>query len=109
MTENEKGASTRFKAKSGSHIVYLEGSGAIKDLSLNGMFVFDPDPLSEGSKVNFVLRQGTDDIQLQGIVTRSDPGQGMVIQFAELTRESIRRLKIYLATINLAPDQSKKQ
>ena len=50
----------------------------------------------QGTKISFALRPGTVDISLQGIVTRSEPEQGMVIQFTELTRESIRRLKIYI-------------
>jgi hypothetical protein len=108
VTENEKRASLRFKPKSGSHIVYPEGSGAIKDLSLNGMYVLDPDPLPDGTKISFSLRQGADDIQLQGIVTRSEPGQGMVIQFTELTRESIRRLKLHMAQLGPAPGEPKK-
>lgn len=108
MAENERRASRRFKPKSGSHIVYLEGFGEVKDLSLNGMFVVDPDPLPEGTKVSFAIRQGTIDIALQGIVTRSEPERGMVIQFTELTRESIRRLKIYISELGPATGEPKK-
>lgn len=108
MSEDERRASRRFRPKSGGHIVYIEGVGEVKDLSLNGMFVVDPDPLSEGTKVSFALRQGTVDISLQGIVTRSEPEQGMVIQFTELTRESIRRLKIYISELGPATNEPKK-
>jgi hypothetical protein len=103
VDENEKRASIRFKPKSGSHIVYPEGSGGIRDLSLSGMYVVDPDPLPEGSEVSFALRLGTNDIQLHGTVTRSEPGKGMVIHFTELSRESTRRLRIYIAGLSPAP------
>lgn len=99
MTLNDKRTSPRFKGAAGSHIVYLEGAGTIRDFSLNGMFVMDPEPLPEGSKINFRLRAGTVDIQLQGIVIRSEPHLGMAIQFTDLTRESIRRLKIYISEL----------
>jgi hypothetical protein len=108
VVENERRASIRFQAKSGSHIVYPEGSGGIRDLSLNGMFVVDPDPLPEGSEVSFALRLGTNDIQLHGIVTRSEPKRGMVIQFTELSHESMRRLRIYIAGLSPAPGEPKK-
>ena len=109
MAENEKRAWIRFKPKSGSHIVYPEGFGEVRDLSLNGMFVLDRDPLPEGTKISFALRLGTDDIRLQGIVTRSEPGRGMVIQFTELTRESTRRLRLYMAQLGPAPGGLRKQ
>jgi hypothetical protein len=108
VTENEKRGSIRFKPKSGSHIVYPEGSGGIRDLSLSGMYVVDPDPLPEGSGVSFALRLGINDIQLHGIVTRSEPGKGMVIQFTDLSRESTRRLRIYIAGLIPAPGAAKK-
>ncbi len=108
MAENERRGSQRFKPKSGSHIVYLEGFGQVKDLSLNGMFIVDPEPLPEGTKVSFALRQGTLDIPLQGIVTRSEPERGMVIQFTDLTRESIRRLRIHISELGSATGEPKK-
>jgi hypothetical protein len=57
MAPNDKRASPRFSAKSGSHVIYIEGSGAIADLSLNGVFVLDPDPLPVGTHIHldFVL------------------------------------------------------
>jgi PilZ domain-containing protein len=109
VLDKERRASIRFKPKSGSYIAYPEGTGAVKDLSLNGMFVLDPEPLPNGTKISFSLRHGTDEIRLQGIVTRSEPGQGMVIQFTELTREAIRRLKIYMAQLGPATGEPKKR
>ncbi len=108
MAEDKKRATPRYIAKSGTHIVYLEGSGAIRDMSLDGMYVLDPDPLPIGTTITFALRMGTFDVQLQGKVTRSEPERGMVIQFTELTREAIRRLKIHIADLTPSPVTPKK-
>ena len=96
MSQSERRATPRFEPKSGAHILYREGTGEIKDLSLNGMFVVDQDPLPEGTKFSFALRIAPIDIQLQGIVIRSEPKEGMVIQFADITPEARRRLRIYI-------------
>ena len=58
MAQSDKRASPRFSAKSGSHVINIEGSGAIADLSLNGVFVLDPDPLPIGTHIHFELRLG---------------------------------------------------
>ena len=108
MTQRDKRGSPRYKPKAGSHIVYIEASAEIKDLSLNGMYVLDEDPLPEGTKIKFALRLGTSDIPLEGIVTRCDSEHGMVIQFADLSLESTRRLRIHLAGLGPASEGPKK-
>jgi hypothetical protein len=108
MAQKDKRGSPRFKPKPGTHIVYIEGSAAIKDLSLEGMYVLDPEPLPVGSKIKFALRLGTDDIQLQGIVTRSAAFHGMMIQFADIAPEAKRRLRIHLAGLGPASEEPRK-
>ncbi len=108
MTGEEKRKSPRFQAKAGTHIVYVEGSAAIRDLSENGMYVLDPEPLSEGSAIKFALRLGTFDIPIEGIVSRSVEGHGMVIQFTEMTREARRRLRIHLSELGPSSQEPKK-
>jgi PilZ domain-containing protein len=97
MAPNDKRASPRFLAKSGNHVIYIEGSGAIADLSLNGVFVLDPDPLPVGTHIHLELRLGANGILVKGIVRRSVAEKGMGIQFPELSREGKSRLKIHLA------------
>ena len=106
MAQGDKRASPRFSAKSGSHVIYIEGSGAIADLSLNGVFVLDPDPLPIGTHIHFELRLGDHSIPVRGVVLRSVAGKGMGIQFTELSREGKRRLKIHLANSTLRPGQA---
>jgi hypothetical protein len=99
MAGDEKRKSPRFKPKDGTHIVYVEGSASIRDLSENGMYVLDPEPLSEGTAIKFALRLGAFDIPIEGIVSRSVAGHGMVIQFTEMSREAKRRLRIHLSEL----------
>jgi len=105
MTENkiaqkEKRSSVRYRPKSGTHIVYMEGFAEVKDLSVIGMFAMDPDPLPAGTAIKFVFRLGTDDIHLQGTVSRCEPGRGMVILFKDITPEARRRLRIYIHSLD---------
>ena len=65
-------------------------------------------PCPKDRRVSFALRLGINDIQLHGIVTRSEPGKGMAIQFTDLSRESTRRLRIYIAGLLPAPGGPKK-
>jgi len=99
MIEKDRRSSQRFKAKPGTHIIYIEGSGAIRDLSMEGVFVLDSDPLPVGTAVVFSLRLGTQDIPLQGIVKHSVDREGMVIQLTEMSREARRRLRLHIASL----------
>lgn len=89
----------RYRAKPACHIVYVEGSGGVRDLSLNGVFILDEDPLPAGTLIKFLLCQERNEISLQGTVVRSEPRSGMAIQFTGMSREAARRLKLYIATL----------
>ena len=108
MTQEDKRRSPRYKPKAGTHIVYVEGFAAIRDLSVHGMYVLDPEPLPEGSEIKFALRVGTDDIKLQGIVSRTVAGEGMVIQFRDLTLVAKMRLEQHVASLCPPPEEPKK-
>lgn len=99
MVEKDRRVSQRFQAKPGSHIIYVEGSGAIRDLSMEGVFVLDSEPLPVGATIKFSLRLGTQDVALQGIVQRSVAEEGMGIQFTEMSREARRRLRLHIASL----------
>jgi hypothetical protein len=98
MTEKEKRASQRFKARPGDNVNYVEGAGAIRDLSLEGVFVLDAEPLPVGSIVRFSIRLGNETVMFQGIVQRCVEKQGMGIQFKEMSKEARRRLRLHIAT-----------
>jgi PilZ domain len=105
MPPKDRRATPRFKAKPENHITYGERSAPIRDLSLEGVFVLDPDPLPAGSEISFTLRAGKTDISLEGVVRHSVVDAGMGIQFTNLSAVSKRRLIIHIASLVSAPGQ----
>jgi hypothetical protein len=105
MTTKDRRATPRFQAKPENRIIYGDRSSPIRDLSLEGVFVLDPDPLPVGSEITFTLRAAHQDISLEGIVRHSVVDEGMGIQFTNLSAVSKRRLIIHIATLVSAPSQ----
>jgi hypothetical protein len=99
MSAKDRRATQRFQPKQGNHITYAATSAVIRDLSLEGVFVFDLDPLPVGSEIIFTLRAGDQDISLEGIVRHSLDQEGMGIQFTKVSPESKRRLRIHIASL----------
>lgn len=105
MPIKDRRATPRFQAKPENRITYGDRSAPIRDLSLEGVFVLDPDPLPAGSELTFTLRSGQTDIALEGIVRHSVVDVGMGIQFTNLSAVSKRRLIIHIASLVSAPSQ----
>ena len=105
MPQKDRRSTQRFQAKPENLIVYGDRSAPIRDLSLEGVFVLDPDPLPVGSELAFTLRAGHQDIALEGIVRHAVEDVGMGIQFTNLSSVSRRRLIIHIATLVSAPSQ----
>jgi hypothetical protein len=105
MPRADRRATPRFQAKPENRILYGERSAPIRDLSLEGVFVLDPDPLPVGSEITFTLRAGHQDISLEGIVRHSIEDVGMGIQFTSIPAVSKRRLIIHIASLVSAPVQ----
>jgi hypothetical protein len=93
MIDKDRRASQRFKAKRGTRAFYAEGSWAIRDSSMDGVFVLDPEPLPVGTRIDLSLDIGTQNILLRGIVRRSAAMEGMAIQFLEMSPEARKRLQ----------------
>ena|SRR5579864_6383253 len=105
MPSKDRRTAPRFQAKPENKITYGERSAPVRDLSLEGIFVLDPDPLPVGSEITFTLRAGHTDITLEGIVRHSAVDEGMGIQFTSLSAVSKRRLIIHIASLVAAPSQ----
>jgi hypothetical protein len=105
MSPKDRRATPRFEPKQGNQIAYGATSALIRDLSLEGVFVFDADPLPVGSELFFTLRAGDQDIELEGIVRHSVDREGMGIQFTKVSAVSKRRLRIYIAGLVLSATQ----
>ena len=103
MPLKERRSTPRFQAKPENRIIYGDRSAPIRDLSLDGVFALDPDPLPPGSEISFTLRAGHTDISLEGIVRHSVVDIGMGIQFTSLSAVSKRRLIIHIASLVSAP------
>jgi hypothetical protein len=78
---NERRSTPRFQAKQGSQIIYGASTAVVRDLSLEGVFVVDPDPLPVGSELAFTLHAAGTEITLDGIVRHVVDQEGMGIQF----------------------------
>ena len=102
---NERRATPRFQPKEGNQISYGATAAAIRDLSLEGVFVLDSDPLPVGSELAFTLQAGAQEITLEGVVCRTVDQEGMGIQFKNVSGVSKRRLRIYIASLVPAPGQ----
>lgn len=105
MSKKDRRTVQRFLAKPDDCILYDERSAPVRDLSLEGVFVLDPDPLPAGSEIVFVLRAGHQDISLEGIVRHSVDQEGMGIHFTKVSAVSKRRLIIHIASLAPAPYQ----
>jgi hypothetical protein len=108
MSPKDRRATPRFQPKPENRIIYGATSATIRDLSLEGVFVFDSDPLPVGSEIIFTLRVGDQDISLEGVVRHSVDQQGMGIQFMKVSPVSKRRLRIHIASLVSAPSQIEK-
>jgi hypothetical protein len=105
MSQKDRRATQRFLPKPENRVNYGVTSAVIRDLSLEGVFVFDSDPLPAGSEIIFTLRAGSQDISLEGVVRYSMDQEGMGIQFTKVSSESKRRLRILIAGLISAPSQ----
>jgi hypothetical protein len=103
MTPFDRRAVPRFQPKPGDEILYGATSAVVGDLSLEGAFVLDSDPLPIGSEIMLTLRAGGQDISLEGVVRHSVDQEGMGIQFTNIPAVSQRRLRIHTATLMPAP------
>jgi len=103
MAQKDRRTIQRFQAKSGDFIFYDERSAPVRDVSMEGIFVFDPDPLPVGSEIAFTFHAGHSEIWLEGIVRHSVDQQGMGIHFTKIPPLSKRRLIIHIATLAPAP------
>jgi hypothetical protein len=92
LLKNNRRASQRFTAKPGKTVFFPEGAGAIRDASIDGVFIVDSRPLVVGTQITFTFFMGNETATFRGIVRRSVAKEGMGIQFQETPRELRRRL-----------------
>lgn len=96
MSPLDKRITGRQPAKTGHYASYLNGAGAIRNLSQSGVFIEDTNPVEEGAKFTFNLHLGPDTLECEGIVRRSIPREGMGVEFLKISRDGRMRLEKYI-------------
>lgn len=107
MPGYDKRIAARLHVSAANYVVYTEGSGAIRDLGIGGVFIEDTAPLAEGTVFGFDLRLGTDLVPVRGVVRRSVPGTGMGVQFQGLSGDSRNKLERFIAGLEKIERQKK--
>ena len=99
MSLTERRYSPRRRARAREYASYAEGSGSIRDISLRGVFIEDPEPLPEGMEFDLRLHLRKETLAVRGVVRRSIPKVGMAIQFQHAPWIVREKLEKYLGTI----------
>jgi hypothetical protein len=90
----------RVQTPGSPYISHPDGNARIKELSVTGAYVMDIRPLSAGDEFRFSLPAGRENIRLEGVVVRSDPRRGMAIRFRNVSSDTERSLRRYIARLN---------
>lgn len=99
VTGPERRRTPRLPAELGMHVILRGESAPVRDLSLGGIFILDPDPLPVGTEIEFELHLGEETLALKGVVRRIVLPVGMGVQFRDLTADHRTRLEHHLARL----------
>ena len=75
------------------------GTSNISSVSLGGLFISTPDPAGAGSILALIFDVPTGEVRARAIVRRCIPGQGMGVQFLNMTPEDRGRLYLLLSRL----------
>lgn len=79
-------------------VEYVAPSPQVRDLSVSGLYLKDPRTLQRGQTIELLLRIGGEEpIRIRGMVRRVDPGEGLAIEFIQLSPADRRRIKEFVA------------
>jgi hypothetical protein len=93
MAGADKRFSPRLNATAKDYVVYVEGSGRIRDISLGGVFIEDRQPFPVGTVFGFTLSLGNEMVPLKGVVRQCVPEAGMGVRFHEVSLDARNRLE----------------
>lgn len=104
MPSLDKRVTPRYRVGPGHYVVYSTGgTRPVRDLGLGGVFIEDRYPSAVGTPVHFVLQLGEIGLGLSGVVQRCIPGEGMGVQFQNVSREAQQGLERYLTGLAKLP------
>ena len=101
----DKRVSPRFHVRPEERALYAGGAWRIRDLSVGGAFLEDPDPLPVGRTLYLELHLGKERLPCNGVVRRSIPREGMGLQFQNLSLKTKNRLERYLNSLAKSPPE----
>lgn len=79
-------------------VEYVVPSPKVRDLSVSGLYLVDSRTLQRGQPIELILRlTGIEPILIRGMVRRVDPGEGMAIEFIQLTAADRRKIKEFVS------------
>jgi len=79
-------------------VEYVAPGPRVRDLSLTGIYLVDSRTLQRGQPIDLLLRLGdAEPIQIQGMVRRVDPGEGMAVEFIQVDTAGRRRIKEFIS------------
>jgi Tfp pilus assembly protein PilZ len=71
----------------------------VRDLNVGGLFIATPTPLALGSTVTLLLSVPEGEIRGRAVVRNVVPGQGMGVQFTELSQQDTIRVEKLVARL----------
>ncbi|MGH9778879.1 MAG: PilZ domain-containing protein [Candidatus Acidiferrales bacterium] len=92
-TTPDKRFSPRLNATASDYVVYVEGSGKVRDVSLGGVFIEDSQPFPVGTVFGFTLSLANEQLSVKGVVRQCVPDKGMGVRFHEITNDARNRLE----------------
>jgi hypothetical protein len=105
MKERNKRAYPRVQARRGHHASFPGGSGGIRNVSVGGVMLNDPDPLLPGAPIRMNLHLGLEVVWCDGVVRRSETARGMAIEFANLAPIARSRIERYVMQLAAAANR----
>ncbi|HTR46452.1 MAG TPA: PilZ domain-containing protein [Verrucomicrobiae bacterium] len=79
----------------------------VRDLNVGGLFIAAPDPLPPGTTVTILLSVPEGEIRSQAVVRNITPGEGMGIEFRDMSKADAERLdKLVTRLLRSGPGES---
>ena len=107
MEQSNKRALPRVLTTSGQYASFPGGLASLRDLSVGGAMLEDRDPLPIGNRIRLTLHLGTETVSCIGLVKRSIPDEGMVVEFVDISASDRERLLEYITAAAAAESRAR--
>jgi len=109
MKEPNKRAYPRVQAKRGHYASFPGGASGIRNVSVGGVMLNDPDLLLPGAAIRMNLHLGLELVSCDGIVRRSEPARGVAVEFTNLAPIARSRIEQYVMQLGTAANRARLQ